>query len=272
MNEPLRYRGETFYQADFDKKTETQTILQVVRNPGWLLPYISCFLVTLGMMTHFGITLVNFLRRRARAMTLRSAVAGRRGRARVRRLLRGKSDTAGRRAICTCGPPAPAGRRRRPDQATRHGRPLVPHPHQRPAGLSRPRRRGRPRHPLAVRRHERRRPRRRLGRQVPGVSHRKRPGPEAPGPEDTRRTGIDTPSTRSAPSFDDLQSRGPAGGRRWTRASRDLFDNKDPGTPPQAGDCISAWPRDIRHWSSRRRPTTSNGGAPPTSKKMSGTA
>jgi hypothetical protein len=64
MNEPLRYRGETFYQADFDKKTETQTILQVVRNPGWQLPYISCFLVTLGMMTHFGIILVPFLRRR----------------------------------------------------------------------------------------------------------------------------------------------------------------------------------------------------------------
>jgi hypothetical protein len=65
MNEPLRYQGETFYQADFDKKTEAQTVLQVVRNPGWLLPYISCVLVTLGMMTHFGITLVNFLQRRA---------------------------------------------------------------------------------------------------------------------------------------------------------------------------------------------------------------
>jgi hypothetical protein len=64
MNEPLRYRGETFYQADFDKKTETQTVLQVVRNPGWLLPYISCVLVTLGMMTHFGISLVGFLVRR----------------------------------------------------------------------------------------------------------------------------------------------------------------------------------------------------------------
>jgi hypothetical protein len=64
MNEPLRYHGETFYQADFDKKTETQTVLQVVRNPGWLIPYISCFLVTVGMMTHFGITLVPFLRRR----------------------------------------------------------------------------------------------------------------------------------------------------------------------------------------------------------------
>ena len=38
MNEPFRYRGETFYQADFDKRTETRTVLQVVRNPGWLMP------------------------------------------------------------------------------------------------------------------------------------------------------------------------------------------------------------------------------------------
>ena len=40
------------------------TILQVVRNPGWLLPYFSCGLVTLGMMIHFGINLVGFLRRK----------------------------------------------------------------------------------------------------------------------------------------------------------------------------------------------------------------
>jgi hypothetical protein len=65
MNEPLRYRGETFYQADFDKKTETGTVLQVVRNPGWLLPYVSCALVTLGMAVHFGLGLTNFLSRRA---------------------------------------------------------------------------------------------------------------------------------------------------------------------------------------------------------------
>jgi ResB-like family len=65
MNEPMRFLGETFYQADFNHETEKGTVLSVVRNPGWLLPYISCFLVTVGMMTHFGITLVNFLKRRA---------------------------------------------------------------------------------------------------------------------------------------------------------------------------------------------------------------
>src|SRR5205823_3167795 len=65
MNDPFRYAGETFYQADFDKDTERGTELQVVRNPGWLIPYISCVLVTLGMAVHFGLSLTNFLRRRA---------------------------------------------------------------------------------------------------------------------------------------------------------------------------------------------------------------
>lgn len=58
MNAPLRYRGETFYQSAF-KPGDTGTILQVVRNPGWLLPYISCVMVTLGMMIHFGMRMID---------------------------------------------------------------------------------------------------------------------------------------------------------------------------------------------------------------------
>jgi hypothetical protein len=65
MNDPLRYRGETLYQADFDKTTEKGTVLQVVRNPGWLIPYISCTLVTVGLIIHFGLGLTHFLSRRA---------------------------------------------------------------------------------------------------------------------------------------------------------------------------------------------------------------
>ncbi|MFO0937222.1 MAG: cytochrome c biogenesis protein CcsA [Gemmataceae bacterium] len=57
MNDPLRYRGEAYFQADYDKNTEKTTILQVVRNPGWLIPYFSCFIVTLGMIVHFANTL-----------------------------------------------------------------------------------------------------------------------------------------------------------------------------------------------------------------------
>jgi hypothetical protein len=64
MNQPLRYGGKAFYQASFGKN-DTLSILQVVENPGWLLPYVSCVLVGLGLMIHFGISLRRSLRRRA---------------------------------------------------------------------------------------------------------------------------------------------------------------------------------------------------------------
>jgi hypothetical protein len=63
MNSPLRYRGETFYQASLHPLTKG-TVLQVVRNPGWLLPYLSCIIVTLGLLIHFGIMLVRFIENR----------------------------------------------------------------------------------------------------------------------------------------------------------------------------------------------------------------
>ncbi len=62
MNEPLRYAGETFYQADFLKDGRKGTVLQVVRNPGWLMPYVSCTMVAVGMIIHFLLHLVGFLR------------------------------------------------------------------------------------------------------------------------------------------------------------------------------------------------------------------
>ncbi|HLJ91945.1 MAG TPA: cytochrome c biogenesis protein ResB [Gemmataceae bacterium] len=64
MNEPLRYRGETFYQSSF-LEGDRGTILQVVRNPGWLMPYIACAMVSVGMIFHFGLHLIGFLRLRA---------------------------------------------------------------------------------------------------------------------------------------------------------------------------------------------------------------
>ncbi|MBC8106702.1 MAG: cytochrome c biogenesis protein CcsA [Anaerolineae bacterium] len=62
MNHPLRYAGETFFQASF-KRGDKTTILQVVNNPGWLIPYISCTAISLGLLIHFGIVLTNFLGR-----------------------------------------------------------------------------------------------------------------------------------------------------------------------------------------------------------------
>ena len=63
MNNPLRYAGTTFYQADFDQSTELTTVLQVVTNPGWMAPYVACMLVATGMLAHFGMLLVRFSRR-----------------------------------------------------------------------------------------------------------------------------------------------------------------------------------------------------------------
>jgi ABC-type transport system involved in cytochrome c biogenesis permease subunit len=64
MNNPLRYRGDTFYQASY-KPDGSGTILQVVRNPGAVLPYAACVIVSAGLLLHFGIGLTAFLRRRA---------------------------------------------------------------------------------------------------------------------------------------------------------------------------------------------------------------
>jgi hypothetical protein len=63
MNHPLRYQGMTFYQSGFDNN-DTTTILQVVQNPSWLIPYISCVLIALGMVIQFGMHLTSFVRRR----------------------------------------------------------------------------------------------------------------------------------------------------------------------------------------------------------------
>lgn len=64
MNEPLRHGGLTFYQASFGKD-DTLSVLQVVRNPAWTLPYVSCVLVSLGLLWHFGVMLRKSLGRSA---------------------------------------------------------------------------------------------------------------------------------------------------------------------------------------------------------------
>ncbi len=63
MNNPLRYAGLTFYQAGFENNDLT-SVLQVVRNPSWIIPYVSCALMTLGLLGHFGQHLVGFICKR----------------------------------------------------------------------------------------------------------------------------------------------------------------------------------------------------------------
>jgi hypothetical protein len=63
MNNPLRTGGLTFYQASFDNDDRT-TVLQVVRNPGWLIPYLACAAITLGLIVQFLFHLAAFARKR----------------------------------------------------------------------------------------------------------------------------------------------------------------------------------------------------------------
>ena len=62
MNNPLRFKGETFYQSSFIG--DDITILQVVRNHGWMAPYVACMVVGIGLTDHFCLTLFKFMRRR----------------------------------------------------------------------------------------------------------------------------------------------------------------------------------------------------------------
>ena len=68
MNHPLRYAGLTFYQYqmgrdELDANRGTST-LQVVRNPGWLTPYVGCYVVAIGMYMQFRQHLTRFLGKR----------------------------------------------------------------------------------------------------------------------------------------------------------------------------------------------------------------
>jgi cytochrome c-type biogenesis protein CcsB len=70
MNNPLRFAGQTFYQSSVgnDPVTGAETTgLQVVTNAGWMIPYVSCMIIVVGMLFQFGITLLRFLDRQTRS-------------------------------------------------------------------------------------------------------------------------------------------------------------------------------------------------------------
>ena len=53
MNEPLRHRGYTFYQASFlEEGMKETTVLATVKNYGRLFPYISTIIMCIGLLTH----------------------------------------------------------------------------------------------------------------------------------------------------------------------------------------------------------------------------
>jgi hypothetical protein len=74
MNSPLRYSGLTFFQHQMSGEQlasrwgETpSSVLQVVRNPSWLTPYVGCVVVAAGLVIQFMIHLVGFVSRRKAA-------------------------------------------------------------------------------------------------------------------------------------------------------------------------------------------------------------
>jgi hypothetical protein len=66
MNNPLRYQGLTYYQYQMAARGPVKSsTLQVVRNPGWLTPYLACLLVGAGLTWQFLSHLVGFLKQRS---------------------------------------------------------------------------------------------------------------------------------------------------------------------------------------------------------------
>lgn len=56
MNKPLRYKDYTFFQSSFDEREEYEiSILSVVKNDGWLFPYIGTLLLGLGLLLHIAL-------------------------------------------------------------------------------------------------------------------------------------------------------------------------------------------------------------------------
>jgi ABC-type transport system involved in cytochrome c biogenesis permease subunit len=64
MNNPLRYRNETFYQSGYNKDADTgieTTTLQVVLNRGWMIPYLCCAMITIGLLAQFVPVMLGYL-------------------------------------------------------------------------------------------------------------------------------------------------------------------------------------------------------------------
>ena len=63
MNNPLRYAKRTFYQSGYLPE-DAGTVLQVVRNDSWMIPYLSCMIVFIGMAAQFALSFKRMRKRR----------------------------------------------------------------------------------------------------------------------------------------------------------------------------------------------------------------
>ncbi len=66
MNNPLRYEGETLYQTNFSQMPDgtKYSTLSIVANRAWMIPYVGCMIVVVGLLAHFMTVLGRFIRRR----------------------------------------------------------------------------------------------------------------------------------------------------------------------------------------------------------------
>ncbi|MEL7336144.1 MAG: cytochrome c biogenesis protein ResB, partial [Planctomycetota bacterium] len=70
MNNPVRFGGYTYYQSQYRQTPDGReySALQVVKNTGWLVPYVACSIIALGMLVHFLQTLNRDMGRQERLM------------------------------------------------------------------------------------------------------------------------------------------------------------------------------------------------------------
>ena len=69
MNSPLRYSGLAFFQYQMGEEQVSSSqrgtsVLQVVKNPSWLTPYVGCGLVAAGLVAQFAYHLSRFVKKR----------------------------------------------------------------------------------------------------------------------------------------------------------------------------------------------------------------
>ena len=62
MNNPLRYEGKTFYQSGY-LADDQGTILQVVKNPVWFIPYFCFMTIMISLLVHFFSHLLKYLKK-----------------------------------------------------------------------------------------------------------------------------------------------------------------------------------------------------------------
>jgi hypothetical protein len=74
MNNPLRYAGLTFFQYQMTagelaakEGVRPSSVFQVVHNPSWLTPYVSCIMVAAGLIIQFMSHLIGFVMKRRTA-------------------------------------------------------------------------------------------------------------------------------------------------------------------------------------------------------------